>query len=143
MSKRNTPAEDVASVVNRGLPEELQSIVDLDTLDTETYHYRFIQERPQNVARKRSMGSIHLIAEEEGVKTITGEVAADGLIRDGDSILMRVPKARFEDRRKKSKKFTDSRLATVDQQFKKKAKGTGHGGTDVQVGDFNHTYDED
>lgn len=144
MSKREQPAAESAVVRSRASdPEALPSIVDLDTLNTDEFHYRFIQERPQNVARKRSMGYIPVLAEEEGVQTITGEVSADGLIRDGDAILMKVPKERFLQRRRKSKQLTDARLATVDQAFKKKAKGTGPGGTDVPVGEFNHKYDED
>lgn len=144
MSKREqAPAESAVVKSRASNPEELPSIVDLESLNTEEFHYRFIQDRPQNVARKRSMGYIPVLAEEDGVQTITGEVSADGLIRDGDSILMKVPRERYEQRRKKSKQLTDSRLATVDQSFKKKAKGTGPGGTDIPVGEFNHKYDED
>ena len=138
MSKRNQPSEDVASVTFRGLDESVQGIVDTETLDTENYHYRFIQDRPQNIARKRSLGYVNVLAEEEGVQTLTGEVSADGLIRDGDSILMRVPKERIQARRKRTKQFADLRLANVDQQFKKKAKEA-----KVQAGEFSHTLDED
>ncbi len=140
MSKKNG---ETASVTNRGLPEEMQGILDISTLDTEHYHYRFIQDRPQNIARKRSMGYVNVLAEEEGVKTLTEEVSADGLIRDGDTILMRVPKDRYKARVAKNRAFTEARLSAPEQAFKKKTKGAGPGGTDIPAGEFNHKYDED
>lgn len=131
MAKNREAAAEVTSRAE--LPEEMESIVNLDTLDTETYHYRFIQDRPQNMARKRSKGYKPVLAAEEGVETITGEVSADGLIRDGDSVLMRVPRERFEAGRKKIHAFTESRLTAPVQNFKKKAKGAAPGGKDIMV----------
>lgn len=126
--------EEVAEVQSRAeLPEGMEGIVDRDTLNTEEYHYRFVQDRPQNMARKRSKGYVPVIAEEEGVKTLTEEVSADGMIRDGDSILMRVPLDRFKKRRKQLADFTESRLTAPVQNFMKKAKGSGPGGQDVRV----------
>lgn len=126
--------QDAAEVNSRAeLPEEMEGIVDLDTLNTAEYHYRFVQDRPQNMARKRSKGYKPVLAAEEGVETLTGEVSADGLIRDGDSVLMKVPRARFEAGRKKIQVFTESRLTAPVQNFKKKTRGAGPGGKDILV----------
>ena len=125
---------DAASVQSRSaLPEELEGIVDVNTLDTKNYHYRFIQERPQNMARKKAKGYVPVLAEDEGVELLAGEVSPDGVIRDGDSVLMRVPKDRFRQRRKQIAKFTEDRLTAPVQRFKQKTKKAGPGGKDIKV----------
>ena len=125
---------EVAEVKSRAaLPEGMEGIVDLDTLNTDEYHYRFVQDRPQNMARKRSKGYKPVLAEQEGVRTLNEEVSADGLIRDGDSVLMKVPKERFLAGRRKIRKFSEDRLSAPVQNFKTKAKGAGPGGKDIQV----------
>jgi hypothetical protein len=137
------PTGENASVRNRAeIQDELKSIVDMDTLDTENFHYRFVQERPQNMARKKSLGYTPVI-EDDGVHTILGETSADGLIRDGDAVLMKVPKDRFKQRRVKSRKFGEARLAAPEQSFKSKAKRNRPGGKDIRVGSFDHDLDED
>lgn len=143
MTKRNGEASEAAEVQSRAeLPEEMQGLIDVDTLDTKTYYYRLVQDRPQNMARKRVKGYEPVLAEEEGVKLLTGEVSADGLIRDGDTVLMRIPKARRLAGRKKLAKFTEDRLSAPVQNFVKKTKGAGPGGVDIKV-DTNTELKED
>lgn len=135
-------SDESAEVTSRAeLPEEMQGIVDIDTLRTDKYHYRFVQERPQNMARKRAKGYEPVNGLEEGVELLTGEVAADGLIRDGDTVLMRVEKARFKKKRQQLRELTEARLSTPVQHFKQKTKGKGPGGKDILV-DTNETDKE-
>lgn len=139
MSKREANMNDQQSAAlvrsRAALPEEMQGLVDLETLNTDEFHYRFVQERPQNMARKRSKGYTPVVAEEEGVSTITGEVSADGLIRDGDAVLMKIPRERFEQGRKKLARLTEARLTAPVANFKKKTKGAGPEGKDIRVVD--------
>lgn len=122
-----------ARVTPRGLDPELAGIVDHETLD-DAKHYRFVQDRPQRIARMKAKGYRLVSVSEDGVKTIIGDdEAADDRIRDGDTILMCTDKSRFEEGRKKLAKVTRGRLATPVAQFRKKTRGAGPGGVDVQV----------
>jgi hypothetical protein len=115
------------------LDPEIEGIVDRETLDPQ-YHYRFVQERPQRIARLRAKGYTPVSVSEDGVKTIIGDdEPADDRIRDGDTILMKVPKDRFTESRKKVAKVTRGRLATPVAQFRKKTRGAGPGGVDIGV----------
>lgn len=114
------------------LDPEMEGIVDRETLD-EAFHYRFIQDRPQRISRLRAKGYSLVSASEDGVKTLTGDEAADDRIRDGDTILMKIPKERFAEGRRKIAKVTRGRLSTPTAQFRKKTKGAGPGGVDVAV----------
>lgn len=113
---------------------EMETMIDMDTLDTENYHYRFIHERPQRVARMRHRGYEPVLASQDGVKPmVEGMVGPDDLIHDGDTILMKVPRERFENGRKKLELLNRSRVAAPKAQFRKKTRGAAPGGEDVKV----------
>lgn len=133
------PAASAAGVgparVRNRAPEidpEFEGILDRSTLSPE-FHYRFIHERPQRMSRMKAKGYRVVSATESGVKTYTGEVTADDTIRDGDTILMAIPIERYQEGRKKVAKVTKARLTAPKAQFRKKAKGAGPGGVDVNV----------
>lgn len=131
---KNPSADDeLASVSYRGLDPEQMGILDMESLNPEFY-YRFVQERPQRIARMKARGGRIVSASEDGVKTfIEDDTPADDKIRDGDTILMRFPREKHEESRRKVRKITRGRLATPEANFRKKAKGAAPGGEDVQV----------
>lgn len=129
MAKGN--AGESARVTPR-LDPEMEGIVDRESLDPQ-YHYRFIQDRPQRIARMKSKGYSFVSATEDGVKILLEDSPADDKIRDGDAILMKVPKDRHEAGRKKVAAVTRGRMAAPTAQFRKKAQGAGPGGADVAV----------
>lgn len=127
-------AEPVAEVKSRGLDPELSGIIDTETLDNENYYYRLVQERPQRIARMKARGGTFVSATEDGVKTFLGDDAfADDKIRDGDTILMKFPRAKHEERKKAVRQLTRKRLAVPEAQFRKKTKKAGPGGKDINV----------
>lgn len=135
MAEQEKPAsgstEPAAAEVNI-FDMDLHGIVDPESLDPDM-HYRFVQNRPQRIARMRSRGYKVVSASEDGVKTLLEDEAADDTIRDGDTVLMATPKPRFEAGRKQLRKVTQGRLSSPKSQFRKKAKKAGPGGTEVTV----------
>lgn len=131
MAKREG-GDESARVTPRGLDPELAGIVDLDSLDP-AMHYRFVHERPQRLSRLRAKGYRLVSASEDGVKLIMEDEKADDKIRDGDAVLMCIPKERFLEGRKRVAQVTRGRLAAPTAQFRKKTRGAGPGGVDVNV----------
>lgn len=129
---KNNGGEESARVTPRGLDPELAGIVDLDSLDP-AMHYRFAHERPQRISRLRAKGYRVVSVSGDGVRTLLEEESADDKIRDGDAILMCIPKEKFEAGRKKIAQVTRGRLAAPTAQFRKKTRGAGPGGVDVNV----------
>lgn len=125
-------APDNARVTPR-LDPEIEGFVVRESLNPKM-HYRFVQDRPQRVARLRSRGYRPVSVSEDGVRTLLGEEeTADDRIRDGDTILMCCPIERFEERRKKIAGVTRGRLASPVANFRKKTRGAGPGGVDIGV----------
>jgi hypothetical protein len=113
--------------------DDLESLIDTSTLDN-SYHYRFVHERPQRQARIRAQGYAPVLASADGVKTLVeGIVGADDIIRNGDCILMACPLERFQARRERVNTLNRSRLAAPRAQFRKKTERAGPGGKDVRV----------
>lgn len=110
-----------------------QALVDINTFDP-AYHYRFVHSRPQRVARMRHRGYEPVLASQDGViPLVEGMIGADDLIHDGDTILMKVPREKFERGRQKLQLLNRSRVAAPKAQFRKKTAGAGPGGEDVRV----------
>jgi hypothetical protein len=102
-------------------------MVDPSTLDP-SLHYRFVQERPRNLARRKIQGYEPVLRTESGVKLIyeeEGKGSADDLIRVGDTILMACPKDRYKARRSQLAKLTRLRLGSAEDQFKSRAQKKG------------------
>jgi hypothetical protein len=98
-----------------------ETIIDLSTLDP-AMHYRRVQERPQRVSRMLAKGYRFVLASEDGVRTVTGEQnGADDKIRDGDTILMAIPKQHYLERKAKRDRLAQARLSAPKGQFRKKA----------------------
>lgn len=131
MADNKTPA--AAEVKSRKGNEDLEQILDLDTLDPDM-HYRFVHERPQRQARVKAKGYRPVLAGEDQVKPLVEDmIGPDGIIRDGDTILMCCPKDRFKNRRKLLAEQNRARLAAPKGQFRKKTRGAAPGGEDVKV----------
>lgn len=113
--------------------DELESIIDPSTLDP-NYHYRFVHERPQRLARIRAQGYQPVLASVSEIKPLVeGIVGADDIIRNGDCILMACPIERFQARRERINALNRSKMAAPRAQFRKKTEGAGPGGKDVRV----------
>lgn len=99
------------------------SLLDESTLDSQ-YHYRFIQERPQAVARARLKGFRIVRPSEEGVKTLfeQEDATANDVIAHGDRVLMKIRKSQQEKHRAELRERGASRLRTVDEQVKELAR---------------------
>lgn len=99
-------------------------LLDPDSLDP-NYHYRFIQDRRARIGRARAQGYTPVNAD-DGVELLTdleGDApTADGLIRDGDRILMKVKKDRYQERLRQSTQLKRARLASPVGSFRKKAR---------------------
>lgn len=114
-------------------PESLDEIIDTGTL-AEDMHYRFVHERPQRIARMKAKGYRIVLSEEDGVKPIVEDIISpDGSIRDGDTVLMCVPKERFEAGRAKLAAINKARMAAPKQNFRKKTRRAAPSGEDVKV----------
>lgn len=125
------PEVESARVTPR-LDPEIEGIVDRETLDP-SMHYRFVQERPQRIARMRAKSYRLVSVSEDKVRSLLEDETADDRIRDGDTVLMCCPKERFQERRKKVNAVTRGRMAAPVANFRKKTRGAGPGGVDVVV----------
>ena len=109
-------------VLNFG--EDDGSLINTDSLDP-NFHYRFIQNRPNRVARARKQGYKPVLTTDENAPELTSDSdeSTDGLIRDGDRILMSVPKERKTARERQTRKLQNQRMKAPVSGFKKKVKG--------------------
>lgn len=103
--------------------------LDPDTLDPEK-HYRFCQERRENVARRTAQGYEPVLRSVHGVKMLAeyetaAATTADDLIRVGDSFLMQCDKTRFKERRNRIGKLAAERLDGSEKSFKDRARRKG------------------
>lgn len=116
------PIIDPVEVRERRNPEDVGDL-ELETLDN-NYYYRWVHERPQRVARMMARGYHIVSATESGVKTLTGQEdhAADDRLRNGDTVLMAVSKARYLEGRNEVQKLARKRLEAPERQFRKKAR---------------------
>lgn len=116
-----------AEVTMRGDAEELLQLEE-STLD-KSKHYRFVQERRENISKKvaqgyekvlRSVHGVRLLHEEKGAET------ADDLIRvGGDLVLMMCDKTTYNARRKKKAKLAQDRLGSTEKSFEERASRRG------------------
>lgn len=114
-------------------PDELNEILDTSTL-SEDMHYRFVHERPQRIARMKAKGYRIVQAEADGVKPLVEDIiGADGTIKDGDTVLMCVPRERFEAGRKKLADLNRARMQAPKQNFRKKTRKAAPSGDDIKV----------
>lgn len=106
---------------------ESAMLLDPDTLD-KTKHYRFIQERRENLARRRAQGYELVLRSEHGVRLLSEALAdesADDLIRVGDAVLMMCDKNLFKERRNRLSRLATDRLGATEQSFQEGAKRKG------------------
>jgi len=99
--------------------------LDPDTLE-EGLHYRFVQESPQRIARRKAQG-YRVVKRSDGVRLLADEEAGDSedIIRSGDRILMACPQEVFEERRAKKARLTQARLSQGDRQFRRRSREKG------------------
>jgi hypothetical protein len=120
-NKETKAAAVRAAEVNSLNDSSEETIIDVNTLDP-SMHYRRVQERPQRISRMLAKGYRFVSASEDGVQTVTKEInGADDKIRDGDTVLMAIPKQHYLERKAKRDRLSQARLSAPKGQFRKKA----------------------
>jgi hypothetical protein len=116
---------DPIEVRDRRHPSE-SSLLDQETLDPK-FHYRFIQERPTSVARAKLKGYRVVKTDEDKVKTVYDQEdeTPQNIIKHGDRILMKVPKAKHKSNRKEVSDQANQRLLSANQKVRQKAREMG------------------
>lgn len=115
-------------------PEE-SLILDPDSLDPNK-HYRFVQDRPENMARKRHAGYQVVSRSKDKVKTIAEtDGAADDTIRVGDSVLMWIPAGRYAARKSRKEQYVNDRIEATTQRMREKIERAQAGGLKVRMTD--------
>lgn len=105
---------------------EMANILDEDSLDPKMA-YRFVQVRSKRVAEAKRMGYRTVSRKEDGVKTMFELDENDGSdsIVDGDTVLMKIPKAELKRRERAKQERTKARLASADSKFREMAERSG------------------
>jgi hypothetical protein len=116
---------DAIETFDRRHPSE-SSLLNHETLD-DSFHYRFIQERPTQVARAKLKGYKIVRPSETGEETIFEQEDADAqdIIKHGDRILMKIPKKGHLQHRERTRERALNRLRTPDQKVRAQAKERG------------------
>lgn len=113
--------------------EEEALLIDPDSLDPDRY-YRWVQVRPQNVARKKAQGFELVSRKNSKVRPLVElEKTADDTIRFADSVLMSCPKGRYLARRQGKQTVVRDRLEATSQRFMEKVDRAKGQGLDVRV----------
>lgn len=112
---------------------EVEHYIDEETTDPEK-HYRFVQKRPQRLARLKHKGYEIVKSSVHGVQPIVeGMLTAEDTIEDGDTILMMVDKTRFLEGREKLANLNRQRMAAPKAQFRRKTRGAKPDGSDIRI----------
>lgn len=99
-------------------------------------HYRFVQDRPNNVAKKKANGYRMVSRSKDGVKTLIQlEKTADDTIRHADMVLMCTTKAHYEKRRGNRRRLVHDRLEATHEQFKQRVRDAQRQGVKVKLVD--------
>lgn len=110
-------------------------LLDPDSLDSSKY-YRWVQSRPQNIAKKKAMGFQLVSKKSSGVKSLVDlERTVDDTIRFSDSVLMCCPKDRYLRRRSQKQTVIRDRLEATSQRFKEKVDRAAASGLNVKFTD--------
>lgn len=128
MKERSKP-----QVIVEGLSDlDATAIIDPESLDPE-YNYRFVQKRPQRLARVKMKG--YEPVDRDEVELLTDQLggAEEEKIIHGDVILMKAPKDLVARRRKEVKELNERRIRAPEGSFRKKAASTRVGGLPVRV----------
>lgn len=129
MSSVDVPYVDVTM----NLDAELAFMVDQSTLDPNR-HYRFVQDRPTNVAKKKMRGYRVESRKDSKIRTLVElEQTADDTIRVADQILMSCPKEGYERRRQQLARLAAARLGSTTQRLKEQIARAQAAGANVQV----------
>lgn len=113
-------------------PEEAV-LLDPSSLDP-NYYYRWVQVRPQSIARKKAAGFSLVSRKTSGVKPVVElERTADDTIRFADMVLMSCPKDRYLARRAAKSSIVRDRLEATSQRFKEKVEVASRSGLDVKI----------
>lgn len=113
--------------------EEEALLLDPKSLDPDTY-YRWVQLRPQNIARKKAQGFQITSRTKSGVKPLVElEKTADDSIRFADSVLMSCPKSKYLSRRQAKKQVVQARLEATSQRFREKVEQARSQGLPVEI----------
>lgn len=114
--------DDYIDGANRA-PEDFTCLEEKDP----EYRYRFVQNRPGNIARKKSRGYEFVRADEEDVRPLFDHdhKRGDGLIHFADTILMRIPKGKQEARRRAKRQRAIQMLQRPSRTMKDAARDHG------------------
>lgn len=110
-------AIDVNSAVD---PQDVLQLLNTD----EEYEYRFVQERPDNITRRKLKGYEFVRPDEEKVRMVYdhGQGSSENLIRHGDCVLMRIKKNKKRAQQERGEKIGRLRRVNTDAEFKRKAR---------------------
>lgn len=121
-----------ASVVSRADPQAVQ-LLDEETLDP-NMTYRWVQNSPLQVAKRRSQGYRLVSREDDDVRTIVEpEKSADDYIYNGDSVLMCCDTTIVNARRKRVSEIANARLGAPVAEFKRGHQDSGARNSKVLV----------
>lgn len=127
------PAPQINVDLTMNLDAELAFMVDQSTLDPNR-HYRFVQDRSANVAKKKIRGYRIESRSQSGIRTLVDlEQTADDTIRVADQILMSCPKEGFLRRRQQLAHLAEARLGSTTQRLKERVAQAQASGANVQV----------
>lgn len=120
-------------------PTEAANVTSIDNLSSglelnpagldNNYQYRWVHKSPGKVARAKAKGyRICTPATDPEVQSAIGDPldTSDGTYTVGDVVLMRVPKANHQQRRKNIKRHTDERLKGPKRKFRGEARNASH-----------------
>jgi hypothetical protein len=109
------------SVLSR---ENMATLLDLDTKTLDpAFKYRWVNKTSTKFSRAKLRGYILVEPDKEEIKTLGGgepDISTDGYYQCADVVLMKVPKARYKQRRILVRKKTQQRLTSVTKQAKRR-----------------------
>jgi hypothetical protein len=114
---------------------EVALMLDPTSLDP-NLHYRFVQDSPLNIAKKRARGYRLVSRTRDKVRTVVQlEQTADDTIRHVDMVLMCTSKENFLRRRQTRRELVRDRLQATHESFKEKVDEARSAGIDVRLVD--------
>lgn len=120
-------------VVQDRTDPEMALVLDPASLDP-NLHYRFVQDRPTNLAKMKARGYRYVSRTKDKVKTLVElEQTADDTIRHADMVLMYTSKEAYHKRQRNKASLVRDRLEATHESFKEKVAQAQAAGVDVRL----------
>lgn len=117
---QNGPTGIIPAEVHERNDSEESLTLDPATLDP-SFYYRWVHTRPQRLSRMFQRGGTFVTKEDKVRPVVEQPGSADDRIYNGDTVLMKFPRERYEKRRKQIADMTRGLLAAPAQQFRQRA----------------------